>query len=163
MDTYNDDFKVFSLSFSLKHKIRDYQLIEIEEREYRRSYPIYYSRVYRYKLLGYLFEKNPFTKSDYLLSTCCFSTMDTRFNCTKCEKKSDSVFLNCRIFLSYSTYKKLAKKHMLDETEEFMRDQRTMLSNPEKQEIISMALHPDRIFKILKISKDSWTNLENYI
>ena len=159
----DDDFKIFEISYKFLNRIREYQVLEVEEREYRRSYPIYYSRVYRYKIFGYFFEENPFSKSDYLSSTCCFSKMDNNFNCNKCNKKSKSVFLDGRIFLSYKTCERIKKKNRLDFTEEFIRDQRIRMSNPEKQEIVTLAMHPERIEKILRLTGDNWTNITNYI
>lgn len=158
-----DDFKILETSYKICGKIRTYDLIEVEVHEYRRNYPLYYSRIFRYKLLGYFFDKNPFNSSDCLNSVCCFSTMNKQFECIQCNKLSDKVFLNCRIFLSYASFKKIEKKYNLGETEEFMRDQRVSLCNPIKEGIIELAMHPDRIMKILDLTNDHWANLYKYI
>jgi hypothetical protein len=162
----HDDFHHKTVSYKILNSVNSYILIEVQENEYRRSMPIYFSRVIKYKKLGYLLEKNPRAMLDYLLSTCCFNRIDNYDKCNLCNKKFSEkypFFLNCNIFLSYRNYDKLAKRYNLGVHEEIYRDQRTSLSNPEKQEIITMALSPERIMKILEVAKDTYLNINKYI
>lgn len=163
LNSVESEFEIFSVSYKILKKVNDLQLIEVQENSYKRSYPIYYSRIFRYRLLGYLMDETPFTKPDYLNSTCCFDIMNEQFICNKCNKKSSGIFINCRIFFSHNYYKKLEKKYNIDFTEEFIRDQKRGLSDPEKEEIIANALCPERVMKILRLSNDHWTNISKYI
>lgn len=162
----NDDFHHKTVSYTILNSVNSYKLIEIQENEYRKSTPIYYSRVLKYKKLGYLLEKNPHAMIDYLVSTCCFNRIDNYDKCSTCNKKFSEqypFFLNCNIFLSYKNFSKLAKRYNLGVHEEIYRDQKSSLSNPEKEEIIAMALSPERIKRILEVAKDSYLNINKYI
>jgi hypothetical protein len=161
-----NEFHIKSISYQILDNKSNYKLIEIQENEYRKCMPIYFSRILKYKKMGYLLNKNPHAMKDYLVSTCCFNKIDNYYRCNVCNKdypENNPFFLNCNIFLSYKNYNRLAKRYGLGIYDEIYRDQRRSLSNPEKLEIYAAALHPDRIMKILELSNDIPWNIDKYI
>jgi len=161
-----NEFHHKSISYQILDNKSSYNLIEVQENEYRKNISIYFSRILKYKKMGYLLNKNPHAMMDYLVSTCCFNRIDNYHRCNVCDKDYPDnypFFLNCNIFLSYNNFNKLAKRYDLGIYDEIYRDQKRSLSNPVKDEIIALALHPDRIMKILKIANDSHYNISKYI
>lgn len=162
----DNEFKTKAITFKILKEVNNMSLIEVTHYEYRKSDSIYFSRILKSNLLGYLLDTNPFNIPNYLVTTCCFNKMEHENICPHCNStypEKNKFFLNCNIFLSYTYYTKLTKKYNLGITEEFYRDQRLSLSKLEKDEILSVALSPFRIKKILEVANDSWTNIDKYI
>jgi len=150
-------------------KYNNLDLIEIQENEFRRESSIYYSRIIRYRLLGYLLPNEEHSLSNYFLCTSCFQRIESAENinrCSLCEinfsEKETPFFLNYSYFTDNTIYKKYKKKYELGVIEEFIRDQRTSLCNPLKEAIIIESMHPRRIQRVLDLTNDL-ENLEDYI
>jgi len=165
----NIDFYLQCIKHKNLGKYDNLDLIEIQENEFRRESSIYYSRIIRYRLLGYLLPNEEHSLSNYFLCTSCFQRIESGENmdrCSLCEiifsEKETPFFLNYSYFTDNSIYKKYKNKYELGVIEEFIRDQRTSLSNPLKEQIIMESMHPKRIQRILDLTNDL-ENLEDYI
>ena len=96
-----NEFHIKSISYQILDNKSNYKLIEIQENEYRKCMPIYFSRILKYKKIGYLLNKNPHAMMDYLVSTCCFNKIDNYDRCNVCDKdypEKHPFFLNYNIF-----------------------------------------------------------------
>jgi hypothetical protein len=150
-------------------KYENLDLIEIQENEFRRESSIYYSRIIRYRLLGYLLPNEEHSLSNYFLCTSCFQRIKDIENYKECsicetnfEEKDKPFFLNYTYFTDDTTYKKYKKEYNLGIIEEHIRDQRTSMCAPLKEAIIMESMHPRRIQRILDLT-DDLENLDNYI
>jgi len=153
-------------------KYDNYNLIEIQENEFRRDnmneplFTLYYSQITKYRLLGYLLPNKEHSLSDYFLCTSCFQKINNMDICNNCytdfTKHDFPFFLNCSYFTQYTLYDKYKQKYDLGIFEKFSRDQRISMCNPMKKEIVKVAMHPNKIQRILDLTNDL-ENLENYI
>ena len=191
-----DDFYYRSLKHKVLYKENELSLLEIEENEFRssvtkpfiwcestsekyytpqsakekkfrRDNKIYFSRVIRYRLMGYLLENNPHTLMDYLLCTKCFERINNYEACVICKTEfthKHPFFLNCNYFYNHKDYKQLQIKHNLQVIQEYYRDERmSMFYEDIEEEIIKSALHPDRIDKIHLLTNCSIDDIDKYI
>ena len=160
------DFYLQCFKHKILGKYHNLDLIEIQENEFRRESSIYYSRIIRYRLLGYLLPNEEHGLSNYFLCTSCFQRIESAEECSVCEinfsEKKTPFFLNYSYFTDDTTYKEYKKIYKLGIIEEYIRDQRTNLSNPLKEEIIMESMHPRRIQRVLDLT-DDLENLEDYI
>jgi hypothetical protein len=131
------------------------------------DYKIYFSRVIRYRLMGYLLENNPHTLMDYLLCTKCFERINNYEACVICKtefRHKYPFFLNCNYFYNHKEYKQLQRKHNLQVIQEYYRDERmSMFYEDIEEDIIKIALHPDRIDKIHYLTNCSIEDIDKYI
>lgn len=163
----DNSFYTRCLQYRIVKKVNDLTLIEIKEREFRSSSKprLYYSRILKYRLLGYLLENNPHAMIDYISCTKCFEKVTNYDTCATCNSDlnyENSFFLNCNYFFAHKYYSYLKKQHNLGIIEDICRDQRHNLCNNNKQDIYAAALHPDKIKRILDLTNDL-ENLDNYI
>jgi hypothetical protein len=92
--------------------------------------------------------------------------MSSLSKCDACEKdysENDFYFINMNNLFSLKEYFFLKKRFNLGFISEVYRDQRISMNNCMKEEIVQKALHPDRICKILELTNDHWSNIDNYI
>jgi hypothetical protein len=169
-----NNFYYKSLQYKVLEKNNDLTLIQIKENEFRsckektkdKKPTMYYSRIIKYKLYGYLLKKNPHAMLDYILCTRCFEKINNFDNCSNCTNDFNNCeypfFLNSIYFFSNKYYTMLVKRYKLGVHEEHYRDQRNNMSNTMKQEIYAAALHPDKIQRIIDITND-FENIEDYI
>ena len=166
IESSNLDFYLQCFKHKILGKYDNLYLIEIQENEFRRDTSIYYSHIIRYRFLGYLLPNEDNILSAYFLCTSCFQRIENLEECSMCEtifsEKENPFFLNYSYFTDANTYKEYRKKYNLGIIEEFIRDQRTSLSNPLKEEIIMESMHPRRIQRVLDLT-DDLENLEDYI
>jgi len=166
IETTNVDFYLRCFKHRNLGKREKYNLIEIQENEFRKDDHLYYSQIIKYRLLGYLLPNEEHILSKYFLCTSCFEKIENMEKCIICKKdftKDDlPFFLNCNYFTQYKTYETYRKRYNLGVFEKFLRDQRTSMCNPMKEEIVMKAMHPDKIQRILDLTNDL-ENLDNYI
>ena len=168
IETKDVDFFIRCFKHKIVGKFDNLDLIEIEEREFRKDDFLFYSQITKYRILGYLLDNSEHSLNKYFLCTSCFQQVDNYTKCSSCKmdftkKNKKPFFLNCNYFTQYKLYNKYKDKYELGVFEEHLRDQRTKMCNPMKEEILMKALHPSKIQRILDITKDDWENLENYI
>ena len=165
------DFYLRCFKHCLLKNIDDLTLLEVQENEFRRDNfqkenILYYSRIVKYRMLGYLLANEEHILNKYFLCTSCFQRISNYEICSTCDTRFDDkekpFFLNCSYFTQYSLYNTYKNKYDLGILEEHVRDQRTSICNPLKQEIIMNALHPNRIQKILDLTNDL-ENIDKYI
>lgn len=170
-DVEVDLIERFSFSQILKSKNRNstnqFYLFEIREKEFRRSDMLYYSRILTYRVMGIL-EKDVSLYSLFFPYECsnCFTRMTDRTVCDSCNKEyaeNDFYFININNLFSSNQFNLLKRRFNLGFISEVYRDQRTSINSFMKEEIVKLALHPDRISKILEIANDHWCNIDNYI
>jgi hypothetical protein len=166
IESSNIDFYLRCFKHCFLRTIDDLSLIEVQENEFRRDDNIYYSRIVRYRLLGYLLPNKEHILNKYFLCTSCFQKVDNYKICAVCEtnfeEKEKPFFLNCNYFTQFNLYNTYKNRYDLGIIEEFIRDQRSSICNPLKDEILMNALHPKRIQRILDLT-DDLENLDNYI
>ena len=162
VDFYLQCFKHRNLG---KHENLD--LIEIQENEFRRDDHLYFSRIIKYRLLGYFLPNEEYSLHNYFLCTSCFQKIDNYETCSVCKTdftdKETPFFLNYSYFTDNTVYNKYKKKYNLGVIEEHIRDQRTSMCAPLKEEIIMNAMHPRRIQRILDITNCYCGDIDNYI
>ena len=162
----------YSLSSILKTNRKSntfFYLFQIEESEYKRWDEIYYSSLKSYRIMG-LLEKSffPFFYIFPLYCSKCFTKLEDNYiSCSHCkcnfEKDDIPYFININQFIPSVDFRNISEKYKLGFLPEYYSDQRNKLCNPIKEEITELALHPDRILKIVKLSNDSWVNINKYI
>jgi len=162
-------FHYKGIQYKVIKKEQSMMLIEVEEKEFRKESikesMLYYSRIIRYRMLGYILENNQHAMLEYIVCTGCFIPIDNYMKCNNCNmsfNKPNPFFLNCNLFLSSKHYNSKKNKFNLGIIDEIYRDQRQNMSNPLKQEIYAAALHPDKIVRILQLTNDL-EHLDNYI
>ena len=145
-----------------------FYLFEIQENEFRKSNTMFYSRSLKYRYLG-LLENNIFPYSLIYSIQCskCFNKMETYDICGLCKRickeEQYPYFININQIIGSNEYNKIKTKYNLGFDSEIYRDQKNTMCIPMKQEILANALHPDRIERILDITKCHFTDLDKYI
>lgn len=162
-----NDFNYEKMEVKIKVKINDMYLIEIKHREFRRSSSMFFSKISEYNQLGFVFNNSFHLLKKYMKCINCYSNYENNEKCTYCNYEfsecKNCFFLNSRSIMPTNTYKNLRKKYNLNTLNERYYDQRHKMSTHTKEELIAKALHPDRIEKIIALSKDSWINIGKYI
>jgi hypothetical protein len=162
-----NEFDYQSIEIVVKDKINHMNIIQLTNREYRRSNDMFFSRLSTYNQLGYIFNNSFHLLKKYMKCINCYSNYENDSECKYCgyeySESKMCFFLNCRNIMPSNTYKNLKKKYNLNTISEYYYDQRHKISRFLKEEIYAKALHPDRIEKILELSGDSWINLDDYI
>ena len=93
----------------------------------------------------------------------CFNIINSD-KCKICNTdENDIFFININQIFNSNEYSKIKEKYNLGFQSEVLRDQRTSMCTPMKQEIIANALHPNRIQKIIDLTKCYWWDLDKYI
>ena len=166
IETKESEFYIRCIKHKELGKYDNLDLIEVQENEFRKDDFLFYSQITKYRLMGYLLKNNEHSLNKYFICTSCFQQVNNYEKCNKCNtdftKKKNPFFLNCNYFTQYKLYNKYKDKYKLGVFEEFLRDQRTKISSPMKEEIVMKALHPNKIQRILDLTNDL-ENLENYI
>jgi hypothetical protein len=162
-----DIHHIFNLKPTDRTEIPFY-LFDVKECEFRKDAFLYYSRIVNYRVIGLLYKINGVDRNTNMLSCSqCFEKVDNIDKCNSCETIFTSIeypyFMNVNNITGSVHYARLKKKFNLGFHDEFYRDQKHSLCKPLKLEIFEKALHPDRIEKILDLTKCHWYDLDDYI
>lgn len=151
----------------IQEKINDMYIINIITREFRKENTMFFSKISMYKQMGYIFNNSFHILKNYMKCINCYSNYENDDKCNYCDFKysnnKNCFFLNIRHVIPSKEYIIIKNLFNLDYIYNYYNDQRFNMDIFMKQEIISNALHPDRIEKILKLTNDEWYNLEKYI
>jgi hypothetical protein len=161
------EFRNESIEIKIKENIKDMNIITVIHREYRKENTMFFSKYIEYNQLGYVFNNTFHLLKKYMKCINCYSNYDNDEVCRFCQYKFNEnkfcFFLNCRNILPTKVYNNLKIKYNLNTINEYYYDQRKRIHETVKNEIRAMALHPERIKKILELTNDSWSNINKYI
>jgi len=147
--------------------VNEMNLVRLKHMEHRKDNSMFFSKITEYNQLGFIFNNSFHLLKEYMKCINCYSNYKNNDICESCgyeySEYKKSFFLNCKNIFPSNVYNNFKKKYNLDHMHEYYYDQRHMMSKFLKMEIYEKALHPDRIEKIIKLSGDSWFNLDKYI
>lgn len=160
-------FEYENTKILIDKKILDMYLINITICEYRKDNDMFYSSNKMYKQMGYIFNNSFHLLKNYMKCINCYANYENDNKCKYCNyeysENKNCFFLNIRHIVPTKNYVILKKLYDLDYVYKYYYDQRFSMNRFLKEEIITNALHPDRIEKILTLTNDSWKNVHNYI
>ena len=161
------EFTYEFIGIDIKEKINDMNLITITHREHRKDNSMFFSKINIYNQIGYIFNNSFHLLKQYMRCINCYSNYTNDIQCEFCKYEysegKNCFFLNCRNILPLKIYKSLQKKYNLNNLYEAYYDQRRVMTNFMKEEILANALHPERIEKILRLANCNWVDLHKYI
>ena len=161
------EFRYENIQINIKTQVNDMNIISVIHREYRKENSMFFSKYTEYNQLGYVFNNTFHLLKNYMKCINCYSNYENDEVCRFCQYKyapnKYCFFLNCKNIMPLKVYKNLQKKYNLNTINEYYYDQRHVLHSVVKNEIRELALHPERIRKILLLTGDTWLNVDKYI
>lgn len=164
---YMSIFEYEKTEILIDRKILDLYLINIIIQEYRKDETIFYSSNKMYTQMGYIFNNSFHLLKNYMKCINCYANYENDIKCKYCNyeysENKHCFFLNIREILPSNIYSILKELYTLEYVYNYYYDQRHSMNRFLKEELAVNALHPDRIEKILKLTNDTWINLDKYV